>query len=340
MWWPTPFKMPDISSKNDSPEVKQRIEPGKKSSTFSPMYIQTIRRMESKIMKVTVAYGSTGISHTRLADLVGIDRKNLSAYTKRLIGRGLLRRGEGKQGRYYPSTQYKTRSFVTPDLFAKTAADEILANEDFDLNSPFFRNMDTTNLPEYALFLFSNKIGAVMTYLLIQSMSESNRIVTEPRNNHGSELDADRWMNDAIWPLVHFLLPSFRDVVISLVPQFKISMDDLIGIFDRPYALRESFISELLDSFCRSYPAIRAKLEHIKSRLPREVDRQIAHWEYVAYSSKQQKICKHEFKPPSNQRLVALINNNIRRSNNSNSGYNGILHCNKCHMIKYENSIF
>ena len=157
-------------------------------------------------MKVTAAYGSTGISHTRLANLVGIDRKNLSAYTKRLIGRGLLRRGEGKQGIYYQATQSKTGSIVTPDLFAKVAADEMLLKKDFDLKSPFIRKMDTTDLPEYELFLFSNKLGAVMTYLLIESMSESNRVVTEPRNNHGSEPNAEMWVHDAISSLVHLII--------------------------------------------------------------------------------------------------------------------------------------
>ncbi len=112
-----------------------------------------------------------------------------------------------------------------------------------------------------------------------------------------------------------------------------------MGIFGRPYAPGESIISKLLDSFCNSYPAIRDKLEQIRSRLPREIDRQIAVWEYVAESSKQQNICKHEFKPASDEKLVVWTNNN-RRSNNSIRGFNEILHCSKCHMTKYENSTF
>jgi hypothetical protein len=53
--------------------------------------------------------------------------------------KGLIKRGKGKHGKYYPATKAYRGTTITADVFSKSAAGLILANEDFSVDSPFFQ---------------------------------------------------------------------------------------------------------------------------------------------------------------------------------------------------------
>jgi hypothetical protein len=60
---------------------------------------------------------------------------------KKLISKGLVKRGKGKQGKYYPTTKRNRGTSITADIFSKAAAGMILADKDFPIDSPFLRNI-------------------------------------------------------------------------------------------------------------------------------------------------------------------------------------------------------
>jgi hypothetical protein len=59
---------------------------------------------------------------------------------KRLIKKGLVTKGPGKQGKYYPTSEYRG-PIMTADILGKLAAGMILENEDIKLNSPFLKKV-------------------------------------------------------------------------------------------------------------------------------------------------------------------------------------------------------
>jgi predicted transcriptional regulator len=292
-------------------------------------------------MEVISAHRDSGIAHLRLAYLVKINRKNLTHYMKRLTSKGLVKRGKGKQGKYHPTTKGNRGTSITADIFSKAAAGMILADKDFPIDSPFLRNIVTDSTLEDALFKFSNKIGAIITYFLIQSMNPANKIMGDTKNDEEKDLNVQRWIDDAISSLRSVLLPLFKELIGTFVTSLY---DDVINIdgsinyerlglnvlsydYDRPrYTLKEKSISELIMAFSKSYPSVTNRLQYIRSQLPRVVAEEISNWEYLSYCSKLQKNCKHEYKPPLNKELAVKSNNRI-------------LHCRKCHRTKYKKSL-
>ncbi len=331
--------MPHFNSIDDWFEGKYRLEYADENLANLLPHEEYVRKREARIMNVVLANIDSGISHMQLAHTLRIDRKNLTPYMERLIGKGLIKRGKGKQGRYHPTTKSYREPIISADLFGKGLAGIILGNEDFPVNSPFFKLNDTGTVPEYALFIFSQKIGAIVTYLLIQSMNPSNKITYDAKNDEEKDLNVQRWIDDAISSLRHFLLPIFKDLVVYLITYFDSLKEDFsidggsidlqkgglrfLGyMYDRPlYTLEPRFISELLTAFSNSYPSIATALEDLLSRLPNVVAKEVSHWEYLANRFKQQRICKHNYKKLPNLYLPVKSNHNL-------------LHCSKCHKTK------
>ncbi len=329
-------------SNDDWFEGKTKIEYGEDTISDLLPHQEYVRRREEKIMKVIIGNSDSGIAHLQLAQLIGINRKNLTSYTKRLMTKGLIKRGKGKHGKYYPATKAYRGTTITADVFSKAAAGLILTNEDFPVDSPFFRNIETAKALQYVLFMFSNKLGAIITYLLIQAMNPSNKIIGDTKNDEEKDLNVQRWLDDAVSSLRPALLPLFKDAVSAHLESHYddyINDDDSINLdkfgldfmsfgYDRPlYTLKEEFISELMAAFSKSYPDITDGLEKIRSQIPRAVAQEKSHWEYMSDCSKQQKLCKHDYKLPLDKSWSAKSNNRI-------------LHCSKCHKTKYDKSLF
>lgn len=257
------------------------------------------------------------------------------------MNKSLIIRGKGKQGKYFPATKDYRGTILSADIFGKAAASKILGNEDFLVTSPFFENKTITNDElRSSLFLFSNKVGSIITYLLIQSMNLSNQIVRELEDDEEKDLRVERWIDDAISSLLPILLPLFKEYTAALLKGINCWNED--GSLDEErtilryldyryrsplYVLSKELISEFMASFSEVYPNVTNALENIRSQLPTAVDRIVSQWEYEAYCSQRQKHCKHEYGPPENAALAAKYNNNIK-------------HCPKCHKTAYITSPF
>ena len=276
-------------------EGKKKIEYDEDKLDHLPPHEQYVRKTEGRIMEVITAHRDSGIVHLRLAHILKIDRKNLTPYMKRLRSKGLVKRGKGKQGNYYPSTRGNRGTSITADIFSEAAAGMILADKDFPIDSPFLRNMVTDKPFEYALVMFSNKIGSIITYFLIQSMNPDNKIMGDTKNDEEKDLNVQRWIDYAISSLRPVLLPVFKELIGSFqtsrydgcvngdgsLNYDRAGINVLSYDYYRPlYTLKEKFISELMYAFSNSYPSITNRLENIRSQLPRLVVEEISHWEY------------------------------------------------------------
>lgn len=253
--------------------------------------------------------------------------------------KGLVIRASGKRGKYYPANKKYRGISVTADIFSKAAAGTILANEDFPINSPYFESRIIDNYPlDNALFTFSNGVGAIITYMLIQSMNRSNEIPgRDAKNAEEQDINVKRWFNDGISTLGTYLLALFKEYMVSdlalsdnyyvkedwTFDHFVVTRDCFRFLDTRPlFTIDEKSINSLTASFRRTYPSICVHLNRISSQLPSAVIREINRAQYRRIRYRQQKVCEHNFKLPTNKSLSSWYQDNI-------------LHCPKCHKNKY-----
>lgn len=299
------------------------------------------RRREMQIIRFVMANQTDGIHHLDLARKMKIDRKNLTPYMKRLMMKGLVIRGNGKQGKYYPATKNNRETSVTADIFGEVAASTLLEfYKIFSIDSPYFKNeiIDDISPLDHALLMFSNGIGAIITYLLIQSMNPSFDIPgRDAKSDKEKDINVNRWFRDAISALKDILLPLFKEYMFAPLhisnnyyakengtPDWdRAGMDFLRHISSSPsYMYNEKDTASLIRSFSRTYPSIYSYLDWIKSRLSIGAFWETNHREYEKISLWHQKKCRHKFSLPSNKSLSAKYEDNL-------------LHCSKCHKNKY-----
>ena len=138
-----------------------------------------IRVKEIKILKTILLNHNTGVQHIRLAKEAGLDRKNLTPYTHRLIERKLIRRESGRQGKYFPTEEAYNDARLSAELFGINIRlkllrknDLVTTNKKIDLIAPNWVSLNSSRYKHYfvpkfreddklehAIFEFSNKIG-------------------------------------------------------------------------------------------------------------------------------------------------------------------------------------
>jgi hypothetical protein len=233
------------------------------------------------------------------------------------------------------------------DILCKVAAGTILSYRDFVVNSPFFRSEiidDNDNFTlDNALFMFSNGIGAIITYLLIQSMNRSYDIPgRNVKNDDEKDVNVSSWFKDGMSILGVFLLTLFKQYIAcpltissnnyvnedGTVDECRAVMDIIKHTHSYPsYALDDKFITSLMVSFSRTYPTISTQLDSVEYRLPVAAFWETNHLQYESVSYWHQKKCRHRYTLPSNKSLSAKYENNL-------------LHCSRCPTSKYIKNTF
>lgn len=294
------------------------------------------RRTEDKIMEVIAINHENGIAHQKLARIIRINRKNLGKYMNRLIARGLVVRGPGLQGKYYPATKEHRKTSISAEILGEVIASTILYDIDLKIKSPLFRRSEQEI--ENALFEFSNKVGAIITYLLIQSMNPL-KFSGNTKNSVESDLNVETWIDDVITTLRPALLPSIKEHVglhleslnhgvVNSNGLINYDYDKSVGayikyLYYRPsYELSDTIISELMTTFSILYPNLSKKFERIRSVLPQLVAEEVEHWEYMENKFEHQKVCRHDYRTPTNKALLEEYADDQ------------IKHCRKCHKTK------
>jgi hypothetical protein len=187
------------------------------------------------------------------------------------------------------------------------------------------------------LFQFSNKVGAIITYLLIQSMNPLNKFSSNTKNLVESDLNVEAWIDDVITTLRPALLPTIKEHVgpyLERLSQGVVNSDGSINyskdigafakyLYGRPsYELTDTIISELMMTFSTLYPNLSKKFERIRSVLPQLVAKEVEHWEYMENKFELQKVCRHDYRTLTNKTL------------SEEYADDQIKHCRKCHKTK------
>lgn len=267
----------------------------------SHLQLEVIRNKQ-KIVNIVRQNGKYGVSHSQIANLLQINRKNLRHYIKELIAEGIIIRGEGRHGKYYPADKEHRGPVMDADILGIGAAGLVLQKKDIPLDTPFLKHVEIDTGLQDALFKFSNKVGAIITYLLIQAMNPANNITDDTKSSKEKDLDIQYWMDSATSSLRLFLLPIFQDMLSSSLPYFKFLLNEFTnkdGDQNKAklymmqfqhlqpfYILDNRMISELMTELHTIYPSITSELENVKAMVPKAVAKQLSDSQQKSLRSK------------------------------------------------------
>lgn len=296
-------------------------------------------RQEKKntILEIIRIYGMRGgVSHNQLSKEVYLDPKNLGPYIKELIKEGQVKKGKGLRSKYFPTEDAFKDQLLNAYLFGNNFRRNILRKDivittdrkveyvipfpshciDFTIYRRYFEpKFDKSSELERSLFEFSNKIGAFVTYFLIQIM-DTNR--TNLTSNKTNDFLLEEMVRKALSTIIPYMLSVFKDSVYKSVGKYPLTHEGEIKYLEkRPrYAFEKHIIKELRRSFVHIYPLMSFEFEKIDKRLSNELTSFKEHLEYMHQKWKGQDVCKHEYNVP-----VTTIH-----------GYCG-KQCIKCHYI-------
>ncbi len=281
-------------------------------------YVSDMKSAESQIINGIALAGNDGISKSNLLLNTSIDQSTAYRITQRLEKQGkiqIIRKGQRTSYRLLSDVRVDVaygasilgRSAIR-ELIEKSAPvinDEIYETLTKESNNEFVTvvNKNTTyfehkfrpkDIVEEALFSFSNRIGAYVTYLLISGMDPENKFLET-----ASEKERDRlvqeWINNALSPaIISRLLWQFNDLIYSCVSMNRTrGKGNEIDMRRHHHILASSITKRVYRTFAKVYPSINERLVKItndlaeKAKLERDYEDQIV---------KQWETCKeHEF---------------------------------------------
>lgn len=202
-----------------------------------------------EILRVIRIYGiRDGIKPYQLSKIMYLDKTNLTPYLEKLECQGKIKR-ENQQAPYFPTDEfYKdllldaylfTESFgfrflkVKRELVLTTEIREVYQKKDpskiwyhdgikidTELHFLDFTKYKKYYLPQFTeensaeknLFEFSNRIGAFITRLLIETLSQGNYepTITDLKEQ---KVMAQEYINKAISKLIPYLIPAFKELI-------------------------------------------------------------------------------------------------------------------------------
>jgi hypothetical protein len=127
----------------------------------------------------------------------------------------MIIRAPGKHGRYFQIVNVYQNTILAASIFSKAAISKLNLENASTYSEDYFsfKSGEESGL-EKALFEFSNKIGAFITYVLIQAMNPRNEDIIRSEEK---DLDRDalvqEWTKNAILTIVPFLLGAFKDAI-------------------------------------------------------------------------------------------------------------------------------
>jgi predicted transcriptional regulator len=316
-------------------KAEQIYEDGRKEPTFQE---ENIRKKEARILEILVMNSKKGVHHIELAKKIGIDRKNLTPYMERLIAKKLIRREAGRQGKYFP-TEYAYRDTrLSADVFGSKFRSGLLKKDilvttnkgteyqippeyciDFTIYRKYFEPKFTEqDRIERTLFEFSNKIGAFITFTLIQAMSRDNKRLIFSKENIARDELIEEWIKNAILAIIPALAWEFKHAVYKSLDKYPKNYKSKVKFMSRKprFLFSKNDSQHLSNAFTRIYPLISYELEKILNELPNATDSFKAQIEYAEQKIKEQQSCKHEYGQP----------------NDTLYGYGR--QCSKCHYIE------
>jgi predicted transcriptional regulator len=227
-------------------------------------YLDEYRReKKNTILEVIRIYGMRGgISHDQLSKEVDLDPKNLRPYIIELVKEGLIKKGKGLHGKYFPTEEAYKDQILNAYLFGNNFRRNIL-RKDFIITTDrkveyiipfpshcrdFEPKFDESSELEHSLFEFSNKIGAFITHFLIQIM-DANR--TKLTLNRSTDVLLEETVRKAVLTIIPYVISVFKNSVYKSVGKYTYNYEDKIKYFGKEATLyfRKGYYQRIKASF-------------------------------------------------------------------------------------------
>jgi predicted transcriptional regulator len=293
------------------------IEYRRRNERYRDEYKQEIK---NTILEIVRIYGMRGgISHNQLSKELDLDPKNLRPYIRELVKEGLVKKGDGLQGKYLPAEQTYKDQLLNAYLFGNNFKRNILRKDpiitshrkvkfviplpsrcvDFTIYKRYFElKFDENSELEHNLFEFSNKIGAFITYFLIHAMdADRNKL----RSNISTDLLLEEMVRKTMSTIVPDMISIFKDSVYKGLDKYPLTYKKKANYSEkRPrHIFEKDVITELRRSFVHIYPLMAYELDKINEKLSEEAVSFKKHLEYMRKKWKQQELCEHEYNVPT-----------------------------------------
>jgi hypothetical protein len=276
---------------------------------------EKVRRIEGRILQFVLMHYKKGIGHILLAKLVGIDRKNLTPHINRLIEKKLIRREDGKRGRYFPTEEAYKDARLSAYLFGTNfikllGRDNLVTNNERRENiipggycldftgyrhyfEPKFRENDRL---EHCIFEFSNKVGSFITFVLIQALNPENKQIIKSEEHVENDTLIQEWIKGACLSIMPFLVSEFRDSLYKARGKYQSYNEYLKRLKRKPeLALSKYESNEVERAFARIYPLLNYELDKMIKELSLNTESLKQFIDEMEEKWKTHETCKHEF---------------------------------------------
>jgi hypothetical protein len=273
-------------------EMQSRFALGRYSGVFD-------QTAESKIMNTIVLAGNKGITKNNLLSSSGVNQSTAYRITKMLEKKcqiRIIRKGQRTSYRILSDTRINIAygssilgRYAVRDLIEKSVP--VISDEKYEKklrNEPScteYREIVHKNTRYFEhkfkrndeigmeIFEFSVRIGAYITYLLINAMDPQNKLLADRKNLDRDSLAKD-WINNAMsTAILSRLLWEFKDMIYKSIGLFPKGFEETVKYRNRKprYILDVKTAKRVYSTFARLYPSINERLENITSDLALKV---------------------------------------------------------------------
>lgn len=262
---------------------------------------------ETQILGAIVIAGKKGVSKKDLLSITGVDQSTAYRITDKLEKRGdieIIRKGQRTSyrivsdarinvayassilGRYAVSELFKKS---VPVIYNETVEKKIVnlptctefyqfINENNRHFQPKFKSNDYIGM---ALFEFSVRLGAYLTYLFIVALDPKNKFFN---NDPGRDDLVKQWLTYSVSQgILSTLLHEFKDSIYQSLGLFPRGLEDTLKYRrKRPeFVIGDKIAKSAFRTFARLYPSINERLTSVivdlldKVKLEREEDNRI-----------------------------------------------------------------
>ena len=222
----------------------------------------------------------------------------------------------GTHGKYFPTEDGYKVLILNATLFGDRFKSRLLGDKedlvlcntiitDFKLNKEIDCSTYTTLYEpkfthkkemERGLFEFSNRIGAFITYALIQAMNPDNNKMSLSAREQDEIVKG--WAHNSISRILPFLVKNFNDFVYRAKDQYPSSYDEQVKFMNkRPkFVLAKPATDELLTAFRRLYPRLGYEFDKMIMELPEVSKYYKTSIKAMRERRKLQQSCEHVYK--------------------------------------------
>jgi Winged helix-turn-helix DNA-binding len=159
-----------------------------------------------------------GISRRRLAEIVGLNEKNLLKYLKELTREGKIKKAN-KLAHYFPTDEFYKDPLLNAYIFGENFSRRFLRRPVSNLSNNKLRTKETNEL-EKLLSAISNTIGGFIVRLLIEAVNEEDYSETmESLDRKDHYVLIQKYVEKGMSPVVPRLVPAFHNMVTNM-PEF------------------------------------------------------------------------------------------------------------------------